>query len=97
MPLLHANPMRPRQIRRRTHSLALAQLRHTLRTGRQYRYALPIAVEIQHGKHLPADGFFADPEDKVRAPLHALLDMLQRVDKVPHPFVIHIFATQIQA
>ena len=32
-------------------------------------------VEVDEGEHLSADGFVADPEDEVRAPLHRLHDM----------------------
>jgi len=49
-----------------------------------------VAVEIDKGEHLAADGLIADPEDKVGAPLHGFDDVGEGEEEGADAFGVHV-------
>jgi hypothetical protein len=48
-----------------------------------------VAVQVDQGEHLAADGLVADPEDEVGAPLHGVHHMREGEEKSSNAFGVH--------
>jgi Protein of unknown function (DUF3738) len=80
LPVFGSDPVDAGHVGRGVEALEFEEFGVALGAGRVGDDAGAVCVEVDEGEHLSADGFVADPEDEVGAPLHGF-DSVRKLEE----------------